>query len=1144
MIMVDAIIQLQSFYISPPLCSGRGIADDDGTADAETPHLLHHDKPYVGFSFKEDFLREICHLLSRMNVNCVADVIDYTAIDFHQDYSSGIVTQTMVSFSHDKTSSVHVHTPDASSDGFLSVDVLLRDCEWSLPGDDDEVTSHAMAYTLRSLVPVTPVRSLWQLDANDFHRDEKGNHLLLKDPLGVQFMMDTNSHELKLYSSSIGNRFLNSHEQSFHASPKMSWGDSIHSIQHDPVLIALLCLLAIMAVVFFDVMIFLMENPPPKIGTYPFLLGSMRSCVYFVWYSIKLYGEVGLSVLWSLVDGVMEFVTLVRLVVVYRSLCILDEIRLLPSVIWVKTNMLVSYSWNVILKFSFCREFGQKLLASATQSVLGFARFLRSSIYLVLSTPCLIISTFVFHVTKIADGVRTFIRKFFMSLSWRPSVCIVSKFFSLVTFPWRVFTKRSLRADPTTLQQSKHLMTPQCKGSTPTYCPSICPVTFYKSRPSNESTDSEQYHLECTTKRTMSPSGSLKGVALFHDDVDSCSPRDESYKTKISPSSICTDSFRDIRIEQLLLYESHLHNSAVDHLDHDDSDHIAFPQGSSRSFDGKEECNPIESESVIIENFQYDKVLDACEDSVKGDRDPCEPISKQNYDRVEFQEVGNHPPNDEFAFVECSDKNGDSHCEKNLELFNARVPSKVETNQSWNATMLSTCLHDDILDNETDVGETDKVTVCYPRNISKNVVEVEYSNSIQGTRDSFIDDETTKTPKEEKKLCSINLGERVAECTEMGPNIEVNSKETNILAIDGEDAFAKTIDLSIDSATSLDETVQELLSDNHEKSCSDKCRENDGTSCQEQDTKSDVSEHVPASAHDDGHHSVEDSDKHMKEEDDRRCIAVDDVGPVPSTSGFNNPLQTASNLQIISDAQDIRAANDITVNETIISHERSGNEVTFVSDRSNRTIVSINTSCKEVTSQVIKDINSTDNTAEKAKDSDCLLTTRFLSVQQELIAKLKQRGNYVDQMKLSPHTHRLSSERDLSPCSKLQKTWELSAEMKSKPKKLKTPDVFLSKTNQNKSVSLNFQTAKGCSKKNVSQLVAKWSKDAVSPSNGSEGATESKFRQTPVTNNFPSRSLRLSKSKKIQPSQTDNGSCDEKSTHLGEPLSFLNEMLG
>jgi hypothetical protein len=438
----------------------------------------------------------------------------------------------------------------------------------------------------------------------------------------------------------------------------------------------------------------------------------------------------------------------------------------------------------------------------------------------------------------------------------------------------------------------------------------------------------------------------------------------------------------------------------------------------------------------------------------------------------------------------------------------------------------------------------------------------------------LLEDKTIKTPKEEQNLLSNNLGKSVTECTEISPNIEANSDKSNIIdRSDGKNAFAKTIDSNnMDAVISLGAHFQELFYNNHERSCPDECQEKAGT-CLQQDAKSYESELVPASADDDGRHSVEGSDKNIfsqnpilsspREQDEKQSInqcdhvlifhdiIVDDLGRTPSTLDMNKPSLTASNLHTISDAQGIRDTKGIAVSETIISHARNDEEATFVPHQSNiETILSMNTGCNEVTPQdSIENIDSIENSLQNNKDSVCLMMTGFQTVQQELIAELKLREKCEDHMKVSTHTNNLSSDRDLSPCSKLQKTWEMSAEMKAKPKKLKTPDIFLSKKNEKKSVSTNMQTTIGHSKNHVSELVAMWSKDAVSPSKGSEDATESKIRQTPVTNkitnnNSPSRTLRLNKSKKIQPSQTDNDSYDEKSTHHGEPLSFLNEMLG
>jgi hypothetical protein len=203
----------------------------------------------------------------------------------------------------------------------------------------------------------------------------------------------------------------------------------------------------------------------------------------------------------------------------------------------------------------------------------------------------------------------------------------------------------------------------------------------------------------------------------------------------------------------------------------------------------------------------------------------------------------------------------------------------------------------------------------------------------------------------------------------------------------------------------------------------------------------------------------------------------------------------------------------------------------------------LNKICKGTTSENIENIGSTENTLPTRKDKESLMTTGFQSLHHELLTKLKLRGTQTDGMQVSPSRHKLTSERDLSPCSKLQKTWELSVEMKAKPKKLKTPDVFLN-NNGKKLESSNLQTTKRQSKNNVSQLVAKWSKDAVSR----QGSVDVSETQNSVikknTNNSPNGKVRLSKSKKIRPSLNYNDSCDKKSGCHDEPLSFLNEMLG
>jgi hypothetical protein len=736
--MIDAIIELKSSYLSPPLCEGYAAvnAGEDPT-HTENDHIRNHDendKSYPDFTVPHNFQQELCHLLSRMNVNCVADVIDYTAIDFHQDYSSGIVTQTMVSFSHEVTSSLHLQTPDASPDGFFSVDVLLRDCALSLPGDDDEVTSHAMAYTLRSLVPVAPVRSLWPLAADDFRHNDDGNTLSLIQPLGVQFMIDTNSHELKLYSSTVGNRFLKREQYSLYASSfTISWKDSIRSIQHDPVLVVLFCLLAIMAVIFFDVMFFLMENPSPKVGTYPFLLGSMRKCVRLVWYSIHLYGKVGMTFFWSLMLCVMDVVTFVRLVA-YRSLCTLAMIRVLPSVIWTNIkngvgyfNFLVSsFICSVVLNLPFSSIFGKRLLSTAMQSFLGFHRSFRSSFHFFLSAQYTIVSRFVFYVAKMPAAFATCVG-WCLSLLLKPFRWMVSKIISIVTFPLRVFTKRGWSDGPT-WARSKTWMTPQCKEKTPSYCPSICPVTFYKPR-SNKSTGSEPC-LDYTAETTKSPC-SLKGVALFRDDMPSSSTYSgnnaESNKTKSSPSGIHSDHIRDIRDEHLLIYESHLHSSLVNHMDQKNCsgsvDIIAPTHYSCHSFDVEEKCQSMAG--IMTETVPLDKVLNSCKDE-NNDSDLCEPISKHNTVSVELQEKHDHPTNDYFALGH-SHQDGDA-AKKKLQLCNAYVQSELETKLSSSTS----CLHIDVVEDETE------------KNNSKNSVEADHNNFVQGIEELLVEDNTSK----------------------------------------------------------------------------------------------------------------------------------------------------------------------------------------------------------------------------------------------------------------------------------------------------------------------------------------------------------------------------------------------------------------
>lgn len=1255
--MVDAIIELESSFISPPLCDGISFVADEDQTDAGNARIRDN-QAYVDFSVTTDFQQEMCYLLSRMNVHCVADVINYTVIDFHQDDTSRIITQSTVSFSREGKSYLHVQTPDASPDDFFSVDLFLHDCEWSLPVEDDEVTSHAMAYALRSVVPIAPVRNLWQLILDDFQRDVDGNTLLLKDPLRVPFRMDTNSHELKLYSGTFGNRLLKSYKTSVDSSSRMSLGNSIQSIQHDPVLIALLCLLAIMAVIFFDVMIFFMETPSPKVGTYPFLLGYIRHCVLFSWYSIKLYGKVGWNVLRSLMFCVMDVVTFVRFVV-YKSICILGMVRVLPSVIWIKikfglgyVSILGSYSCSVNLKFPFRCGLGKRLLVTVMQSVVCVQRCLQSGFHLFLSMQYLIASKIVCNVTKLVVCIITFLARC-LSLVMKAPLWILSKIMSVVTFPLRLFVKRSLRAD-SSLGTSKCWMTPQCKESPPSYCPSICPVTFYKPR-SDKSTCNGS-HLDDTTERTRSP-GSLKGIALFQDDVDSSSPcaekSDESNNMKSPPSQIRSGSIRDIRDEHLLRYERHLHSSVLDHLDQHGSDNITPPSTPFKSTDGEKKRNPIETTGMNV--FQCDKVFNSCEDE-KDVGDQCEQNFKQDNNCLESQEESNLSVSEGFT----NGKDGDT-AEKSVELCNTSGQSKVEPNLSSNTTMASTCLHADVLENEIEVGET---TV----NNTKNADRAEDNNSIQRSGEFLVEASVTKIPKptlvreqncsvnfecEEmaKSVCTRNLEQNFTDCSESSSDRKAEFKLTDVLdsndmkdssatempksilargrdsgvnfeiydmdesiftnnlqqnvpvgykssqnleadlelsdvldSNDREDPLAKPIPLNnVDSATNEAVQIKDTFCDSLDRRYLDESNVND-VKCQEQCAESYESEFA-AMSDDYVQNSVEDRDSainaqiqigskpvhlHPGEQDcDHRndnqfinhcdlltCsdVAINNLGRFPSTLGTKKPStsRTSSNLDSMSNAQSIRATKDFTVNsESITFHTKSDDEITPQAHQSIKTVLMLNATCEESASQEIENINSSENSLQTKQVRGNLTASEFQSIQQELVAKLKLRGRQMDDMEVVDHTQSFSSSRNLSPCSKLQKTWELSAEMKGKPKKLKTPDIFLSnKSRKNNPVSTNMRIRKGRTKNNVSQLVAQWSKDPISPSQGSVGATEPEFGNASVTNKIENgfrheETVRLSKSKKIRPFQTYNDSSDDTSTlHVESPLSFLNDMMG
>jgi hypothetical protein len=118
--------------------------------------------------------------------------------------------------------------------------------------------------------------------------------------------------------------------------------------------------------------------------------------------------------------------------------------------------------------------------------------------------------------------------------------------------------------------------------------------------------------------------------------------------------------------------------------------------------------------------------------------------------------------------------------------------------------------------------------------------------------------------------------------------------------------------------------------------------------------------------------------------------------------------------------------------------------------------------------------------------------------------------------------------------------------MKAKPKKLKTPGMFLKKKETvNQSPSSFIQTTKRKNNSNVSELVAKWSKDNTP----SGDRMESKLGQVVAVNKLEgtcsSDITNRKKTKKILPCNNIGlEHSEENALKQGESLSFLNDMLG
>ncbi|GFH53917.1 predicted protein [Chaetoceros tenuissimus] len=309
---MEALIQFQSSFIFPPACQQFFNANE-----SKCPGAFAQKSESCSSSKDQSLYNELCRLVSIVPIKCKLDIIDLGTYDVqHESHWSQsphasqnensplhVLPGNML-FHNGETSQLGYHTGtldldqnDRLSGAFL--DVHIRSCEWFLPESQSQsnLDIKKKMRQLRGLVAIEPLTRNAMLEYEEF-RASSSEKIMLVKPLDVHFSLDIDMDTFGDYNHQYPSNHSTPHTfgkifESFSGNEAMSINDTaLEYLHNDPVLVFLLCFLAIISICFADILVYVMRDPESA-GKYPFLLGAVKSCCILVEKCVMTYIRVG-----------------------------------------------------------------------------------------------------------------------------------------------------------------------------------------------------------------------------------------------------------------------------------------------------------------------------------------------------------------------------------------------------------------------------------------------------------------------------------------------------------------------------------------------------------------------------------------------------------------------------------------------------------------------------------------------------------------------------------------------------------------------------------------------------------------------------------------------------------------------------------
>lgn len=612
--MIETLIEFESSFLRPQLCAanrpfpGTDCSDNDTSAANADSHCTVANAVYY----------DLCDLILSMNVGIECSV-ETIGLDTYYNKTShdndgdriqsesplGIDAKNALSFRHGETKimSLAYPIPIHSQGDLPMMELYLGDCAWidiprdgDMNGGEEAKGRDKRMNALRNLAHIESTSDHWRLGRDSFipldtratadpdsdpDVDEQRRTFVLKEAIKADFKIAM-SHDIQDYADSLHFRddanASPRHEMNVrfepypahmhahtHASTRridtfsLTWSEALQSIQHDPVLCVLLGLLAIVTVVFFDVVIFLMGDPRPKPGSCPFLFGVVRTCLMGMWMGISLYMRVG------------------RRSFVCMGLVLLGSIISWKNICW---RLFKSFaSWNKVCWRLF-------LVKIKVKAWIGFVYYSLCKVWLV---PRALVISIGAGAVWVQEAVLACL------------VSVANVFLKVLQFPSRLLLRLRLRSSPSLdddkgneLQQvhnaecnnaecemnMKNIMTPPHQKKSPS-CPTVCPVTAYKPRTAESQVSVTNLLLPFVSpdgsesEAEVSPSTrrfSETRTLLFDTEATLMEGTDtemamEMQPRVVSPRNAQFKNDRNIRDRQLAIYEDLLFASVTDEID-------------------------------------------------------------------------------------------------------------------------------------------------------------------------------------------------------------------------------------------------------------------------------------------------------------------------------------------------------------------------------------------------------------------------------------------------------------------------------------------------------------------------------------------------------------------------------------------------